>query len=87
MHPKTLRKAREVRTQLLDIMKHQKLDIIPCGTDWDVIRYVRRQTLGDALFPPSDAPNAGKPSVQRTSIKPLVSRVSESTSMFEVGFP
>lgn len=38
LHPKTLRKAREVRTQLLDIMKHQKLDIIPCGTDWDVIR-------------------------------------------------
>lgn len=40
LHPKTLRKAREVRTQLLDIMKHQKLDIIPCGADWDVIRYV-----------------------------------------------
>lgn len=40
LHPKTLRKAREVRTQLLDIMKHQKLDIIPCGTDWDVIRFV-----------------------------------------------
>ena len=39
LHAKTLRKAREVRTQLLDIMKHQKLDIIPCGTDWDVIRY------------------------------------------------
>ncbi|KAL8286977.1 hypothetical protein RQP46_003983 [Phenoliferia psychrophenolica] len=38
LHPKTLRKAREVRTQLLDIMKHQKLEIIPCGTDWDVIR-------------------------------------------------
>lgn len=38
LHPKTLRKAREVRTQLLDIMKHQKLDIVPCGTDWDVIR-------------------------------------------------
>ncbi|KAK4704953.1 pre-mRNA-splicing factor ATP-dependent RNA helicase DHX38/PRP16, partial [Phenoliferia sp. Uapishka_3] len=38
LHPKTLRKAREVRTQLLDIMKHQKLDIIPCGADWDVIR-------------------------------------------------
>ncbi|KAM0749029.1 Pre-mRNA splicing factor [Meredithblackwellia eburnea MCA 4105] len=38
LHPKTLRKAREVRTQLLDIMKHQKLEIIPCGTDWDIIR-------------------------------------------------
>lgn len=43
LHPKTLRKAREVRTQLLDIMKHQKLDIIPCGTDWDVIRFVLEQ--------------------------------------------
>lgn len=40
LHGKILRKAREVRTQLLDIMKHQKLEIIPCGTDWDVIRYV-----------------------------------------------
>lgn len=40
LHPKTLRKAREVRTQLLDIMKHQRLDIVPCGTDWDVIRCV-----------------------------------------------
>ena len=40
LHAKTLRKAREVRTQLLDIMKHQKLEIIPCGADWDVIRFV-----------------------------------------------
>ncbi|GAA5943229.1 hypothetical protein JCM3775_004543 [Rhodotorula graminis] len=46
LHPKTLRKAREVRTQLLDIMKHQKLDIIPCGTDWDVIR----KTICGAYF-------------------------------------
>jgi pre-mRNA-splicing factor ATP-dependent RNA helicase DHX38/PRP16 len=46
LHPKTLRKAREVRTQLLDIMKHQKLDIIPCGTDWDVIR----RTICGAYF-------------------------------------
>ncbi|GAA5995791.1 hypothetical protein JCM5350_002554 [Sporobolomyces pararoseus] len=46
LHPKTLRKAREVRTQLLDIMKHQKLDIIPCGTDWDIIR----KTICGAYF-------------------------------------
>ncbi|GAA5852743.1 hypothetical protein JCM8547_002612 [Rhodosporidiobolus lusitaniae] len=46
LHPKTLRKAREVRTQLLDIMKHQKLDVIPCGTDWDVIR----KTICGAYF-------------------------------------
>ena len=57
LHPKTLRKAREVRTQLLDIMKHQKLDIIPCGTDWDVIRCVggeiscaRQALIGPSFF-------------------------------------
>ncbi|KAI8444418.1 adenosinetriphosphatase [Phakopsora pachyrhizi] len=38
LHPKLLRKAREVREQLTDIMKFQKLDIVACGTDWDVIR-------------------------------------------------
>jgi hypothetical protein len=40
LHAKGMRKAREVRSQLLDIMKMEKLDIIPCGTDWDKIRYV-----------------------------------------------
>lgn len=54
LHPKTLRKAREVRTQLLDIMKHQKLDIIPCGTDWDVIRCARLSTTWFARRPPAD---------------------------------
>lgn len=38
LHPKLLRKAREVRGQLEDIMKQQKLGIVSCGTDWDVIR-------------------------------------------------
>ncbi|KAI8593786.1 P-loop containing nucleoside triphosphate hydrolase protein [Geranomyces variabilis] len=38
VHPKALRKAREVRTQLMDIMKSQKIPIISSGNDWDVIR-------------------------------------------------
>ena len=38
LHPKLLRKAREVRSQLEDILKSQKLDILSVGTDWDVIR-------------------------------------------------
>ncbi|SNX86271.1 probable PRP16 - RNA-dependent ATPase [Melanopsichium pennsylvanicum] len=38
LHPKTLRKAREVRSQLEDIMRSQKLDLISCNTDWDGIR-------------------------------------------------
>lgn len=41
LHPKLLRKAREVRAQLEDIMKFQKMDIISAGTDFDIIRYVR----------------------------------------------
>ncbi|TKY89108.1 hypothetical protein EX895_001639 [Sporisorium graminicola] len=38
LHPKTLRKAREVRLQLEDIMKAQKLRLVSCATDWDAIR-------------------------------------------------
>ncbi|CDZ97652.1 pre-mrna splicing factor [Phaffia rhodozyma] len=38
LHPKLLRKAREVRTQLEDILKTQKLDIKSVGTDWDIVR-------------------------------------------------
>jgi pre-mRNA-splicing factor ATP-dependent RNA helicase DHX38/PRP16 len=38
LHPKILRKAREVRGQLEDIMKTQKLAIISCGNDWDIVR-------------------------------------------------
>ena len=38
LHPKLLRKAREVRAQLEDIMKMQKMDMISAGTDFDVIR-------------------------------------------------
>lgn len=40
LHPKLLRKAREVRVQLEDIMKFQKMEIVSVGTDFDVIRSV-----------------------------------------------
>lgn len=40
LHPKLLRKAREVRSQLEDIMKFQKMEMISAGTDFDVIRRV-----------------------------------------------
>src|SRR5277367_3234420 len=38
LHPKSLRRAKEIREQLLDIMKVQKMSMVSCGTDWDVIR-------------------------------------------------
>ncbi|KAK9460683.1 helicase [Lipomyces oligophaga] len=38
LHPKTLRRAKEIREQLLDIMKFQKIEIVSCGNDWDIIR-------------------------------------------------
>ncbi|KAK0730627.1 P-loop containing nucleoside triphosphate hydrolase protein [Lasiosphaeris hirsuta] len=38
LHSKSLRRAKEVREQLLDIMKMQNMQMISSGTDWDVIR-------------------------------------------------
>ncbi|KAF8876489.1 P-loop containing nucleoside triphosphate hydrolase protein [Infundibulicybe gibba] len=38
LHPKLLRKAREVRAQLEDIMKFQKMELISAGTDFDILR-------------------------------------------------
>jgi len=38
IHIKSLRKVREVRQQLLDIMKMQKIALVTCGNYWDVIR-------------------------------------------------
>ena len=49
LHPKLLRKAREVRVQLEDIMKFQKMEIISAGTDFDVIRYVSLSTTRKRL--------------------------------------
>ncbi|CAE7906645.1 CUV [Symbiodinium sp. KB8] len=38
VHVKAMRKAREVRQQLLDIMKTQRVALVSCGNDWDVVR-------------------------------------------------
>jgi pre-mRNA-splicing factor ATP-dependent RNA helicase DHX38/PRP16 len=38
LHPKALRRAKEIRDQIHDIMEKQKMSLISCGTDWDVIR-------------------------------------------------
>ncbi|KAL1866441.1 hypothetical protein VTK73DRAFT_4698 [Phialemonium thermophilum] len=38
LHSKSLRRAKEVREQLLEIMRMQKMEMISCGTDWDIIR-------------------------------------------------
>lgn len=38
LHPKAIRRAKEIREQLHDIMKMQKMELVSCGTDWDVIR-------------------------------------------------
>ena len=38
LQPKGLKKAKVVRTQLLDIMAQQKLKLISCGNDWEDIR-------------------------------------------------
>ncbi|KAG9144614.1 hypothetical protein Leryth_010816 [Lithospermum erythrorhizon] len=35
---KGLRKAREVRSQLLDILKTLKIPLTSCGPDWDIVR-------------------------------------------------
>jgi len=38
LHAKGLRKAKEVRQQLADIMLTQKITMTSCGHDWDVVR-------------------------------------------------
>merc|ERR1711972_342957 len=38
VHPKALKKVREVRTQLCDIMESRKLPMLNCSGDWDTIR-------------------------------------------------
>lgn len=38
LHSKTLRRAKEIRDQLLDIVRMQKMELISCGMDWDIIR-------------------------------------------------
>ncbi|PWI75013.1 hypothetical protein PCL_08327 [Purpureocillium lilacinum] len=38
LHSKSLRRAKEIREQLLDIVKMQKMQLNSCGMDWDMIR-------------------------------------------------
>lgn len=38
IHIKSMRKVREVRQQLKDIMIQQKMKVVSCGTEWDVVR-------------------------------------------------
>ena len=38
IHPKGMKKAREVHQQLLDIMKTQKVQHLSSGGDWDIVR-------------------------------------------------
>jgi len=38
LHAKALRRAREIRDQLQDIVTSQNMKLVACGTDWDVIR-------------------------------------------------
>ncbi|XP_050397027.1 pre-mRNA-splicing factor ATP-dependent RNA helicase PRP16 [Patella vulgata] len=38
IHIKAMRKVREVRQQLKEIMDQQKMDMISCGNEWDIIR-------------------------------------------------
>ncbi|PHH69289.1 hypothetical protein CDD82_7858 [Ophiocordyceps australis] len=38
LHAKSLRRAREIREQLLDILRAHKMKLQSCGTDWDLIR-------------------------------------------------
>jgi pre-mRNA-splicing factor ATP-dependent RNA helicase DHX38/PRP16 len=38
LHPKALRRAKEVREQLVYILESQRITVASCGGDWDVIR-------------------------------------------------
>lgn len=38
IHSKAMRKVREVRQQLRDILQQHKMPLVSCGTDWDIIR-------------------------------------------------
>eukprot|EP00932_Pfiesteria_piscicida_P018252 SRR837773.511.p1 GENE.SRR837773.511~~SRR837773.511.p1 ORF type:complete len:829 (-),score=273.25 SRR837773.511:56-2299(-) len=38
VHQKSLKKVREVRGQLEEIMQQQRIPVSSCGTDWDVVR-------------------------------------------------
>ena len=47
LHPKLMRKAREVRGQLEEIMQTQKMEMLSVGTDWDIVRSVCHRVVGN----------------------------------------
>merc|ERR1719414_1510578 len=38
IHVKAMRKVREVRAQLKEIMEQQKMKMVSCGNEWDIVR-------------------------------------------------
>lgn len=50
IHGKALRKAREVSVQLQDIMKTEKMEMLSCGNQWDVVRYVQAMDSGQKFM-------------------------------------
>ena len=46
VHHKAMKKVQEIRSQLSDIMKTQKMRNLSCGTDWDIVR----QAICSAYF-------------------------------------
>lgn len=38
LHPKALRRAQEIKNQITDIMKSNKMELVSCGYDLDVVR-------------------------------------------------
>ena len=84
LHPKLLRKAREVRVQLEDIMKFRRMELISTGTDFDVLRYVTTYPLF-FLNVISVLP-LGKRLLQDIFIKQPGSKVSVNLSTSGLGF-
>jgi hypothetical protein len=76
LHPKLLRKAREVRAQLEDIMKSQKMELTSTGTDFDVLRLALLYGFASAWL--SDVLFSGKPSQPAIFTRQPESRVSEN---------
>lgn len=83
LHPKLLRKAREVRAQLEDIMKFQKMALISAGTDFDVLRFV--EVFFFALIIVLNW-LPGRPFARDISIRRRARRVLGSLSIFVRGF-
>lgn len=71
-----MRKVREVRSQLVDIMKQQKLEVVSCGSDWDIVRkalcaayFINAAKLkGYAIPPPPPSPLLLTPAVVLVSM-------------------